>query len=96
VPRLDRILADQAYNGEELVVWVADFLPGVAPDLVSVPKGQRGFVVQTFRWIGERTFAILNRHCRLARDFEALAETGEAFIHMAMAPLLVKRLVASS
>jgi putative transposase len=94
-PRLERILADQAYNGEELAAWVADFLPGVVLDLASVPKGQRGFVVQTFRWIVERTFAILGRHRRLAKDFEALAETGETLIHMAMAHILVKRLAPS-
>ena len=95
-PRLERILADRAYRGEELAEWVADFLPGVALDIVSVPKGQRGFAVQTFRWIVERTFAILGRHRRLAKDFEALAATGETLIHMAMAHLLVKRLAPSS
>lgn len=95
-PRLRRILADRGYRGEELADWVADFLPGVALDIVAVPKGQRGFAVQAFRWIVERTFAILGRHRRLAKDFEALAETGETLIHMAMAHLLVKRLAPSS
>jgi transposase len=58
--------------------------------------GERGFVVQTFRWIVERTFAILGRHRRLAKDFEALAQTGETFIYMAMAHLLLKRLAVSA
>jgi transposase len=58
--------------------------------------GQRGFADQAFRWIVERTFAILGRHHRLAKDFEALAETGETFIHIAMAHLLVKWIVSSS
>jgi putative transposase len=89
-PRLERILADRAYTGEELADWVTDFLPGVVLDIVSVPKGQRGFVVQSFRWIVERTFAILGRHRRLAKDFEALTQTGETFIHLAMSHLLVK------
>jgi len=91
-PRLERVLADRGYRGEELADWVADFLPGVALDIVSVPKGQRGFVAQSFRWIVERTFAILGRHRRLAKDFEALAETGETLIHIAMAHLLLKQL----
>jgi putative transposase len=94
-PRLSRILADRGYRGEELVGWVADFLPGVALDIVSVPRGQRGFVAQSFRWIVERTFAILGRHRRLAKDFEALAETGETLIHLAMAHLLLKQLAPS-
>jgi transposase len=94
--RLARILADRGYRGEELADWVAEFLPGVILDIVTVPKDQRGFVVQQFRWIVERTFAILGRHRRLAKDFETLAQTGEAFIHMAMARLLVKRLAVSS
>jgi putative transposase len=95
-PRLERILADRAYTGEELADWVADFLPGVGLDSASVPKGQRGFAVQAFRGIVERTFAILGRRCRLAKDFKALAETGETFIHIVMAHCLVKRLVSSS
>jgi putative transposase len=95
-PRLARILADRGYRGEELADWVAEFLPGVILDIVSVPKDQRGFVVQKFRWIVERTFAILGRHRRLAKDFEALAQTGETFISMAMAHLLLKRLAVSA
>jgi putative transposase len=95
-PRLARILADRGYRGDELADWVAEFLPGVILDIVTVPKGQRGFVVQTFRWIVERTFAILGRHRRLAKDFEALAQTGETFIYMAMAHLLLKRLAVSA
>ena len=91
-PRLERVLADRGYRGEELADWVADFLPGVALDIVSVPKGQRGFVAQSFRWIVECTFAILGRHRRLAKDVEALAETGETLIHIAMAHLLLKQL----
>lgn len=42
------------------------------------------------------TFAILGRHRRLAKYFEALAETGETLIHMAMVHILVKRLAPSS
>jgi putative transposase len=91
-PRLERVLADRGYRGEGLADWVADFLPGVALDIVSLPKGQRGFVAQSFRWIVERTFAILGRHRRLSKDFEALAETGETLIHLAMAHLLLKQL----
>ena len=95
-PRLERILADGSYNGEELATWVAEFLPGVVLEVVTVPKGQRGFHVQAFRWAVERTFAWLSRHRRLAKDFEYLAQTVETFMYMAMAHLLVKRLAPSS
>ena len=44
------------------------------------------------RWVIERTFAWLNRSRRLARDYERLPETSEAFIYVAMIHLMLKRL----
>ena len=95
-PRLERILADSGYTGDELAAWVAEFLPGVVLEIVKVPKGQRGFHVQAFRWAVERTLAWLSRHRRLAKDFECPDQTVETFMFMAIAHLLVKRLAASS
>jgi len=95
-PRLARILVDRGYRGETLADWVAEYLDGVALEVVSVPTGQRGFVVQSFRWIVERTFAWLGRHRRLSKDVEYLARTTESLLYLAMTHLLVKRLAPSS
>ena len=50
-------------------------------------------VVQ-WRWIVERTFGWLNRSRRLSKDFEALPETTETWIRIAMIHLMVRRLAA--
>lgn len=51
-----------------------------------------GFVVLPKRWIVERTFAWQGRSRRLSKDHEALPETVETWILVAMIYLMVKRL----
>lgn len=60
------------------------------PVLKQKPKG--GFQVQRKRWVVERTFAWLSRFRRLARDYEGLACSSEAFIHVAAIRFFLKRL----
>ncbi|WP_144876463.1 transposase, partial [Hyella patelloides] len=48
--------------------------------------------VLSWRWIVERTFAWLLRYRRLTIDYEVLPETAEAFIHVAMIRIMVRRL----
>src|SRR6516164_9473637 len=52
----------------------------------------QGFQVLQWRWIVERTFGWLNRSRRLSKDFEALPETTEAWIRIAMIQLMIRRL----
>ncbi len=42
----------------------------------------------------ERSFAGLGRNRRLSKDYERLCETTEAWIYLAMARLMLRRLVA--
>ena len=60
------------------------------PVLLPRPKG--GFQVQRKRWVVERSFAWLSRFRRLARDYEGLPRSSEAFIQVAAVRLLLKRL----
>ncbi len=53
---------------------------------------RRGFEVLPRRWVVERTFAWLGRIRRMSKDYERLYDTSEAFIHVAMTHLMVKRL----
>jgi transposase len=63
---------------------------------VKRPRKSHGFRVLQRRWIVERTFGWLNRSRRLGKDFEALPETTEAWIRIAMIQLMTRRLAAKT
>jgi len=88
--KLRLIWVDGAYRGP-LVDWVAQkFSFRLEP--VSHPKGQKGFVLLARRWVVERTFAWLNLHRRLSKDYERLPQSSEAFIYIAMTRIMLRRL----
>ena len=51
-----------------------------------------GFRVLPRRWVVERTFAWISHNRRMAKDYERLCATGEAFVYAAMRRLMVRRL----
>ena len=53
---------------------------------------QKGFAVLPRRWVVERTFSWLNNCRRLSKDYEALTDTSETFIYLAMTRLMLRRL----
>jgi transposase len=91
-PGLHLIWADGGYAGK-LVAWVATALHRTLA-IVKRPRHTQGFHVVQWRWIVERTFGWLNRSRRLSKDFEALPETTETWIRIAMIYLMVRRLAA--
>jgi putative transposase len=44
----------------------------------------RGFRVLPRRWVVERTFAWISHNRRMAKDYERLCATGEAFVYVAI------------
>jgi transposase len=75
-----------------LRVWAREwFKEGGEMDLSKLPK-RPGFEVLPRRWVAERTFAWISHNRRMAKDYEWLCSTSEAFIHAAMTRLMVKRL----
>ncbi len=93
--RLSKIWADGGYRGE-LAAWVWNLRQGrgkrrIHLEIVEKAQGN-GFVVLPKRWIVERSFAWLGRSRRLSKDYEALCETGETLIWIAMIHLMTKRL----
>jgi putative transposase len=90
IRRLKLIWADGGYRGT-LITWVEEVF-GWKLEIVEKPEGQIGFQLLPRRWVVERTFAWLVRQRRLARDYERLPETSEAFIYIAMIRLMVRRL----
>ncbi|BCL79337.1 transposase [Ktedonobacteria bacterium brp13] len=55
-----------------------------------------GFHVLKWRWIVERTFAWLSTWRRLAKDYEVLPSSEEAWISLAMIRLMVRRLARAA
>jgi len=91
-PRLKLIWADGGYGGQ-LVDWVQQ-LGGWLLTIVKRPNLPH-FTVLPRRWVVERTFAWLGRCRRLSKDYEALPETSEALIHIAMIRLMLRRLATT-
>ena len=89
-PRLERIWADGAYGGK-LVQWAKE-VGGWSLELVRRPRQLRTFQVLPRRCVVERTFGWLNLQRRLSKDYEALPETTETWVHTAMTGLMLRRL----
>ncbi len=89
-PRMRLVWADAGYAGK-LIEWVWA-LTGWALEIVKRPRDSHHFQVLPRRWVVERTFAWLSRCRRLSKDYEALTETTEAWIHIAMIHLMLRRL----
>jgi len=89
-PRLKLIWADGGYTGQ-LVEWVWG-LGGWLLEIVKRPLDSHHFEVLPKRWIVERTLGWLGRCRRLSKDYEALPQTSEAWVHIAMIHLMLRRL----
>lgn len=92
-PELKLIWADGGYAGK-LVIRVITTLQRTL-EILKRPRGTQGFRVRQWRWIVERTFGWLNRSRRLSKDYEALPETAETWVRIAMIQLMVRRLASS-
>ena len=84
------IWADGAYAGK-LVAW-AWVTGGWLLSVVRRRPDGHSFEVLPRRWVVERTLAWLGRCRRLSKDYEALPETSEAWVYVAMIHLMLKRL----
>lgn len=104
-PRLTDLWANAGFQGR-FVTWVTATL-GWTIAIVRKPRRwvcwpadseplpmPAGFQVLPRRWVVERTFAWLGRYRRHSKDYEALAETEETWICVAMSRLTVARLAS--
>jgi putative transposase len=89
-PTLKKVWADGAYQGPQVETVAKE--SGMSVEVVKRSDQARGFVVQPKRWIVERTFGWLNRHRRLSKDYERKEDSAEAFIHVGMIRLMLRRL----
>ncbi len=92
--KLLRLWGDGGYRGPTLCDWVAQHCR-FCLTVVLRTDDQKRFVVLPRRCVVERTFAWLNHHRRLSKDYERLPATSEAIIYIAMIRLMVRRLARS-
>jgi transposase len=90
-PDLAHIFADRVYRGAQLRAAVAECGPWTI-QIVERPPGVKGFQLLPRRWVIERSFAWLGRCRRLAKDFEKSTASAAAWILLAQARLLSRRI----
>ncbi|MDJ0467143.1 IS5 family transposase [Streptomyces sp. H27-C3] len=88
--KITLVWADGGYTGH-LADWAREKLQ-VTLQIVKRSDDMTGFVVLPRRWVVERTLGWLMRSRRLARDFETLPSSSEAFIYFSLAMLMSRRL----
>ena len=89
-PRLRLIWADAGYAGR-LVDWAWD-TGGWLLEVVRRKPDSHRFEGLLLRWVVERTLGWLSRCRRLSKDYEERTESSEAWVHIAMIHLMLKRL----
>jgi transposase len=86
-PSLAKVRADGGYAGA-LVEWARE--RGVDLEIVRKPK--EGFEALPRRWVVERTFGWIVRNRRLRCDYEATVKSATAYVLLAMASVMLRRL----
>jgi putative transposase len=90
-PRLALLWADTKYHNYDLEEWLTANRRFTI-EVVSRPKGRRGFVLLPRRWVVERSLAWLGRFRRNSKDYERLTESSVVMIQISMIQLMVHRL----
>ena len=89
--KLRRLWVDGGYRGSSLAAWVTARFRFVL-QVVLGSEEPVGFMVLPRRWVVERTFAWLNLHRRLSKDYAVLTDNSETMIYIAMTRLMLRRL----
>ena len=90
-PWLELIWADSGYNAHQVSAAVAK-VPSLRIEIIKRSDAIKGFAVLPRRWVIERTFSWFGRNRRLAKDWENLATTLQAFVALAAIQIAIRRL----
>ena len=90
-PWLELVWADGGYNARQVNAAVAK-VPSLRIEIVKRSDDRKGFVLLPRRWVVERTFSWFGRNRRLAKDWENLATTLQAFVALASIQIAIRRL----
>lgn len=91
-PFVTMCFADSGYNGGEALRAAFEASRIAVTVVKRTDKQVKGFVVLPKRWVVERTLGWINRARRLAKDFEATTKSSLAWLLVALAFLLMRRL----
>jgi putative transposase len=95
--RMGKVFADNGYWFTKLNEWIKQRYGGQWElEVVVRGEGAIGFEPLPKRWVVERTFAWISRNRRMSRDYEYFPSSSEAFIYLAMARTLLRRLAHPS
>jgi putative transposase len=92
-PWLRHVFADGGYAGDKLRKALAKIGKWTI-EIIKRSNTAKGFEVLPRRWVVERTFAWLNRNRRLAKDFERTIESATAWLYLASAQLITRRIAS--
>lgn len=90
--RVKKVIADRGYDESGWLEWVKaekGWEVEISEKLTETVK--KGFKVQPWRWVIERTFAWLNQSRRLVRDYEVKAEHTKSLIWLCMTRLMLNK-----
>jgi transposase len=90
-PWVELAFVDGAYSGDETQRAAFEASRIKVSVVKRSDRSVKGFVVLPKRWIVERTLGWLNRSRRLAKDFEAMAESSHAWVMLAIGFLMLRR-----
>jgi transposase len=82
VPGLELVWADSGYTAHQVNTAVAR-VPSLHHKIVKRSDGVKGFVPLLRRWVVERIFSWFGRDRHLAKNWENLATTLQAFVAIA-------------
>jgi transposase len=91
-PRVTMSFVDGGYQGEQAQRAAYEASQISITVVKRADKQVKGFIVLPKRWVVERTLGWINRARRLSKDFEATIESSLAWLQLALAFLLMRRL----